>query len=549
MRIKSLMHAPISFAAMMACCSIITVTCVSNFDLSQGGSGTEIGNPTVTGMVVDAQGSPAGNVQVTIRSSGFDPVTDGPTPDSDMVTTGPDGIYSVSVAKNRTYTIEAVHRSRRTRAMLADVAVGEVENLAPQCTLNVPGVIKVVVPWNADTAGGFVFIPGTSIFSMVKFSRGFVLLDSVPVGCIPQIAYSSTNGAAATTLRYSVTVTAGDTAVVGNPFWKYSRTLRLNTSATGANTAGNVLNFPVLIRLTAANFDFTQARNNGEDIRFAKRDNTFLPYEIERWDAIAGLAEVWVKADTVYGNDSAQAITMYWDNIDAPAQSNGTAVFDTAAGFAGVWHLGESGGAVASDATVNGINGIATATTPVAGIVGTAQMFNGTSSFIEASGPASDRLNFQDNDPYSLCAWVNANAIDTFHAIVFKSNFQYGLQIRPEKSWEFFNYASGTGWQWTQAPASANSWHFVTGVWSGSKQYLYVDGIVVDSARGVTAWSASRVFSSPFQIGNCPDGAADVERHFSGVIDEVRVEKNARSADWIKLCYMNQKKPDALVKW
>jgi len=240
---------------------------------------------------------------------------------------------------------------------------------------------------------------------------------------------------------------------------------------------------------------------------------------------------------------------MYWGNKNAVNTSSSAAVFDTAAGFAGVWHLGESGGAVASDATINGITGIATATTPVAGIVGTAQMFNGTSSFIEASGPASDRLNFQDNDPYSLSAWVNANVIDTFHAIVFKSNFQYGLEIRPEKNWEFFNYTSGTGWQWAHAPASANSWHFVTGVWSGSQQYLYVDGMVVDSAWGVTASSSSRVFSSPFQIGNCPDGAADVDRHFNGAIDEVRVEKNARNADWIKLCYMNQKAQDALVKW
>jgi hypothetical protein len=29
----------------------------------------------------------------------------------------------------------------------------------------------------------------------------------------------------------------------------------------------------------------------------------------------------------------------------------------------------------------------------------------------------------------------------------------------------------------------------------------------------------------------------------------VRISNAASSADWIKLCYMNQKEQDALVKW
>jgi hypothetical protein len=37
--------------------------------------------------------------------------------------------------------------------------------------------------------------------------------------------------------------------------------------------------------------------------------------------------------------------------------------------------------------------------------------------------------------------------------------------------------------------------------------------------------------------------------NFSGRIDEVRVNKISLSPDWIKLCFMNQKEQDALVKW
>jgi hypothetical protein len=32
-------------------------------------------------------------------------------------------------------------------------------------------------------------------------------------------------------------------------------------------------------------------------------------------------------------------------------------------------------------------------------------------------------------------------------------------------------------------------------------------------------------------------------------MDEVRVNNISLSSDWIKLCFMNQKERDALVKW
>ena len=38
------------------------------------------------------------------------------------------------------------------------------------------------------------------------------------------------------------------------------------------------------VLLNAQNFDFTQAKPAGEDIRFSKMDGTLLPYNIETWD-------------------------------------------------------------------------------------------------------------------------------------------------------------------------------------------------------------------------------------------------------------------------
>ncbi|HMD68776.1 MAG TPA: DUF2341 domain-containing protein, partial [Chitinivibrionales bacterium] len=143
--------------------------------------------------------------------------------------------------------------------------------------------------------------------------------------------------------------------------WAHACNITLNSSATGANVATQQLGFPVLVRLTSATpaFSFAQAMTAGQDIRFSKSDGTHLPYQIERFDQANQLAEVWVKAD-VNGNDAAQYITMYWGNGTAADSSNGAAVFNN--GFAGVWHLGETG-------NINA-NGYADATgaTPLTGV-------------------------------------------------------------------------------------------------------------------------------------------------------------------------------------
>jgi hypothetical protein len=76
-----------------------------------------------------------------------------------------------------------------------------------------------------------------------------------------------------------------------------------------------LLSFPLLVKLTAADIDFSQAKKKGEDIRIAKSDNSPLPYEIEYWDSGFAQASIWIKADTLYGNSAAQYFIMRWGNI------------------------------------------------------------------------------------------------------------------------------------------------------------------------------------------------------------------------------------------
>jgi hypothetical protein len=242
---------------------------------------------------------------------------------------------------------------------------------------------------------------------------------------------------------------------------------------------------------------------------------------------------------------------MKWGNPAAQRiNSNGTAVFDTATGFKGVWHLGKPADSVITDQTNNACNGVTKATVTVPGVIGMAQKFDGTSSMIKVSGPAIEKCNFPENGPFSISAWVNIDKLDSlFHAIVFKSDFQYGLQIRPENEWEFVCFKDNTQWEMNRAPAQPGSWQFIVGVRNGTRQFLYVNGTCVDSSIVTLAVATTRKTDLPLEIGHCPDGGLNPDRYFKGSIDEVRIAGVACTANWIKLCYINQKETDALLTW
>ncbi|MGA2507709.1 MAG: DUF2341 domain-containing protein [Chitinispirillaceae bacterium] len=522
--------------------------------LYSGGSGTDV-ETKVLGSAVDSYGKPVAGAIVHLRPSGYvfpilNRAPDGAGECIDTVTDA-SGNFCLNAVDAGSYIIEINNQHGFAVAVrFTTPRAGATANLGADTLVRTSVVFGTIPPELRAGEQWFVQIYGLERIATADYASGAYSFSDIPAGRYSLRLLTSAPGVEPIIVD-SLTVPPGDTVTAPTyPEWKHSCTLILNTSPSGANVSGDVVNFPVLVRLTSNNFDFTGAEADGRDLRFTKANGAPLPYEIEQWDAANRQAAVWVNVDTVHGNNGAQHVVMLWGNPNAAAQSNPAAVFDTAQGFVGVWHLGQPAGGIVPDATANGISGTAAATATVNGAVGMAQSFNGTSSLIQAAGPNSGMLNFPENGNYSLSAWVNANALDSlYHGIVYKSNFEYGLQMRPKNEWEFFTYIDQTGWDVSRFPASAGSWHALTGVRSGTHQYLYVDGNCVDSSMATNTVQTSRVTDAPLQIGHCPDGGLDPDRYFSGVIDEVRISRVAISADWIKLCFMNQKDQDALVKW
>jgi hypothetical protein len=250
---------------------------------------------------------------------------------------------------------------------------------------------------------------------------------------------------------------------------------------------------------------------------------------------------------------------MLWGNPLATAVSSSASVFDTANGFQGVWHFSEQNLANVNDATGNHFDGTPSDTAPVSatGAIGIGKGFNGASSYFDMKNTASGKLNFPENGTYTVSAWVYADTLDNrFHSIVGKSDNQYFLKLKQyyppnPMRWEFAEYHSIAGWQITDTIATAREWKYLVGVRRGQSQCFSLDGILVDSVIQVKADSLPRNTGDDVTIGKFLTFSAIDAGYcpFKGIIDEVRISSVARSPDWVRLCFMNQKTSDALVQF
>ncbi len=86
--------------------------------------------------------------------------------------------------------------------------------------------------------------------------------------------------------------------------------------------------YQIKVELSSADFDYSRAMTNGEDIRFADEDDNPLKFWIEDWNE-EGESSIWVKVS----DSETDKIYMYYGYPDASSVSSGAAVFDFFEGF------------------------------------------------------------------------------------------------------------------------------------------------------------------------------------------------------------------------
>jgi hypothetical protein len=508
------------------------------------GGGTEGGN--VSGLFVNDDGTASAMVLVRLVPADYNPGAADQNNAIITTNTAANGSYSFDRVRKGNYSVEAVNPASGKRSLITGITVSDKDVRVPIDSLRNPGTIKIFLQGTANTATGYFFVPGTTIFASINGANGSILVPSVPAVTLPAVCYSETGTSSTDTVRYGVAVLSNDTAVVAHPGWKHASRISLNTSAAGAAVTGNVLDFPVLIRLTKNNFIFTQANANGSDLGFARSDTALLPHEIERWDPATELAEVWVNVDTVFGNDSSQYITLYWGNTQATDSLNDAAVFDTSNAFIGVWHMNEDPSAGTSsikDRTINAHHatpyGSMAVSNSVDGAVGKALAFDGTNDYLNAG-------NVSVPGTYSIGLWALLDTLGNYQRLITKDSSYTLWYDKDSVSVRMEHMPAGSWWRGllqdggTRVPMTTGAWYYFVGTFDGAAVRLYANGAEASVSNLISV--NPRTNSKPVCFG-----ASTGYSFVKGTMDEIRIEGTPRSADWIRLCYMNQRMDDKLA--
>ncbi len=524
---------------------------------------SEQGNAKFTAALYTQTGAPAAGCRVALRRGNYvtnpGAVLNKAQGDSVQTTTDAQGLLRIDSLDSGEYCVEVT--DGRANAALLRFSVGAMGR---------------PISWGADTIRRFAVVKGridpapapvkrfVQVYGLERLvpiePAGQFVIDNLPQGTFALQVCASDSSLKSPVLD-SVSARAGLTTTIPPPSggWQKRASIVLNTSTSGAGLLENVIGFPVLIRLSAGNFNFTEAQADGRDVRFVKTDGTPQPFEIERWDALLGRAEIWVKLDTVFGNDSGRSMIMLWGNPAAPAQSDAGKVFDTADGYQGVWHLGEDADTL-RDATANRYHGIRHGNlTRVPCAAGYGQLFGRTEAYCEMGNVINPGLG-----GLTASAWVK-RANTGLQTIFAKSaggtpasSYGWSLSFGLADQLHGFLASGGSSWGangafdfWSKTDAVVTDtikWHYIAAVIdrsNGKNCRTYIDGAdVTDSGNGAMSAVGALANALPLRIG----AEADGDYQWTGSVDECVISRSVRSGAWIRLCYMNQGPVDRLVK-
>ena len=297
--------------------------------------------------------------------------------------------------------------------------------------------------------------------------------------------------------------------------------------------------FPALVVLSTniPGFSYGQfASPTGSDLCFTDATGTQpISHEIEEWNT-NGTSFVWVRLPLL--ESATTEIWAYWGNPFYGPLTSGTNVWGPETEL--VWHLRETGFPY-SDSTRNhpAMGGDAPTHVPT-GMIGRAALLNGTSDYLSAGG-----VNLGDR--YTLSAWIRldpaATSIQTIWANKAGGSGSSGLAL-------FVNSYNSkdqklileTGNGTDAAYATTENLSVPAGRWChvaaavnrpAGVARLYIDGVErsvttnvrPDHATNAVLYAGRFVPSSGY--------------FFKGLVDEMRIDSECRSADWIWASWMN----------
>lgn len=324
--------------------------------------------------------------------------------------------------------------------------------------------------------------------------------------------------------------------------WSYRKAITIDTSPKGANITDSAGRVPLLIRLHSGNFQFDGLAENGADIRFvAADDKTPLNYEIEQYDAVLGVALIWVDVPKMPAG-AAQSIWMYYGNTKAQDGSKPAETFDP--DYTLVYHFNGASGTPPKDATANANHARnAPFKTVEDGTIGKAARFDGNAAL---SLPANPSLNVSAGGGFTFSAWVKPASLAPNTLLFSHRDGANALLIGLDNGVPFAEIDGTASPVRTPAstPLAVNKWSHVAVTADGKTLTVYVNGKEVSQvAATLPALAGAAVVAG--DVEGAPAGFAA----FTGSLDELRLSKVARSPALIALDTLSQGSESKLVAY
>ncbi|MHA2271974.1 MAG: DUF2341 domain-containing protein [Candidatus Hodarchaeales archaeon] len=299
----------------------------------------------------------------------------------------------------------------------------------------------------------------------------------------------------------------------------------------------NLSDFPILVDITDSGLKSGSVQPDCADILFTDANQTKLCHEIEFFaqNLVDGHLIAWVKVPTLFKTKDT-IISLYYSNPTIKNQEIPEGVWDS--GFAAVWHMPEDPSGTAPqiiDSTANAnhasSNGGMTLSDQVTGKVDGALDFDGTDDYLSVSGLGTSGLSSM-----TLSIWIYPTGSYKKAGLLTRSpgNRDNGLCI--ETDWNSLCFrltAMGSDNVIHTSYPPLDQYTHVVATYDGSHMRLYVDGTLVGvvDATGL------------IPIEDWVLGRSSGNEDHQGILDEARVSRITRSADWIATEYSNQQNP------
>ncbi|MHA2275459.1 MAG: DUF2341 domain-containing protein [Candidatus Kariarchaeaceae archaeon] len=300
----------------------------------------------------------------------------------------------------------------------------------------------------------------------------------------------------------------------------------------------DIFNFPFALEITDSDLK-TDVQPDADDIAFYDTVGRKLDHDLtfnQNFNDTHAylLANINIPRISISGNT---IISMYYGNSTIGNQQNPNEVWDDL--NSAVWHLDESSGGASAikDTTSNGNDGtdFGSPTYGELGVLGTSIRFDGdvaVDDYIQV--PDDPSLRYEDF--ISISVWINPDVTSVWQTIVSKMVGQNEHLYFVLDNSNLYIGLDPISLDWnTGISVSSGTWTHIAFTYDGESIKVYKNGVLGATSIGEGTLSLESN-SNPLYIGYNEGWTNEV---WDGLLDEIRLSRTARSADWFKLEYLN----------